>query len=164
MIKNDLPTPEDFEQRRFAENNKQLFDEYIELVVRGVDHQSALRLTFGEAVAIDQFTWARIFALQRNPYYKTQFKRRLDSIEMNELWNPKLAVHNLVKLALDPGAKETARLNAMKELNLIIGITVVDENGTTKLGRNMDDFYTQLQAKTADLHYPPASGGDPTKH
>lgn len=150
-----LPDGKDFADERFALNNKALFDEFIELTVRGVDIASALRLTFGECMLADSEAHGRVWGIQRNPYYKKQFALRLKAIPTNEMWNPKLAVHNLVKLALDPSAKDSARINAMKELNVITGITIVDENGQTKIGRSMDDFYTAME-RQADLHYPPA--------
>lgn len=165
MTKKPIPTAEDFALLRFAQNNQALFDEFIELAVRGVPIADCMRLTFGEDMLADQYAHGRIWAIQRNPYYKGKFAKRLQEIPTAELWNPKLAVHNLVKLALDPGAKDSARINAMKELNVITGITVVDENGQTKIGRSMDDFYAKMGVERgADLHYPPAASDEPTKH
>lgn len=160
-----IPMPEDFALLRFAQNNQALFDEFIELAVRGVDMASCMRLTFGEDMLSDQYAHARIWAIQRNPYYKGKFALRLKEIPSSELWNPKLAIHNLVKLALDPGAKDSARINAMKELNVITGITVVDELGQTKLGRSMDDFYSKTPGSNVNSHYKTTSGdNEPTKH
>ena len=104
---------------------------------------------------------ARIYGLKRNPYYKKEFPKQLDSVPLAEMWNPRIAIHQLVKLVRNEMAKDTARLAAIKELNVMTGITVMDEAGNTKMGRSLDDFYTKVadQAESALYDLPQA-----TKH
>lgn len=156
-----ITTPDDFENEHFALNNKGMFDEFIALTVRGVDEYQAMRLVFGDNVMGDQQGVARIYGLKRNPYYKREFPKQLDSVPLGEMWNPRIAIHQLVKLVRNEMAKDTARLAAIKELNVMTGITVMDEAGNTKMGRSLDDFYTKVadQAESALYDLPQA-----TKH
>lgn len=152
--------PEDFEDHTFALNNKHLFDEFIDLCVRGYEELTAMRIAFGEQTVEDGKFIGRLYAIKRNPYYKKHFEEKLASIPMAELWNPRLALQQLVQIARS-SSKDSARINAIKELNVMTGITVVDEAGNTRAGRSLDDFYQQVEEK-ANLHYPPAKQA--TKH
>jgi hypothetical protein len=135
-----LATPRDFADEAFAAANRLLFDEYIEHRVQGISSGLAFRTVFGEEY-VDNLMMARIIGLERNRYYVINFKKRLNDIPLKELWNPKTSIHELLTLVRDKMAKETARLNAIKELNVLCAITIVDENGKTKAGRSLDDFY-----------------------
>jgi hypothetical protein len=60
-----------------------------------------------------------------------------------KLWNPGMSAHSLVSLVKSDETKDNVRLSAIKELNVIFGITVVDENGRTRAIRKLDDFYRE---------------------
>jgi len=138
--------PEDFEDHNFALNNSQLFDEFIDKCIRGYQELEAMRLVFGEETVDDGKFISRLYALKRNPYYKAHYEKRLAEIPLNELWNPRIAVQQLVQIARS-SEKDSARINAIKELNVVTGITVIDEAGNTKMGRSLDDFYAQVEQK-----------------
>lgn len=137
-----LATPLDFSSEVFAANNKSIFDEVIALRVRGISIHVAYRMVLGEEYN-DNLAQARIYAMEMNPYYKKEFKYQLDATPFTEMWNPKIAVHELLSLVRDKWAKESARLSAMKELNVIANITIIDESGKTKAGRKLADFYAE---------------------
>ena len=157
--------PEDFEDEQFALNNKPLFDKYINFVAKGVSDIVALRVVFGEDYMTDQVR-QYIFALQRNPYYQKHFESVLLGIKVEDMWNQKFALHHLLRIVKDENAKETAKIMAIKELDILCGITTVDELGNTKIGRSMGDFYRSINTETApdgsDLHY--GDSGRPVKH
>jgi hypothetical protein len=121
----------------FAELNSEAFDAYIEYRVKGQHAQSAFVRVFGE----DTHSHIICEYIEHNPYYHRQFKKRLKEIKVEELWNDKMAISELLATARNPYFKDSTRLNAIKELNILIGITVVDENGKTKQGRSLSDFY-----------------------
>lgn len=137
-----VATPADFASELFAMSNQLLFDEYIAMRVQGVTSFVAFRTLFGD-LATDNWATARIYALEHNPYYRRNFKATLDATPIDQLWNPKIAMHELLQMVRDKFAKETARMNAIKELNVLCEITIVDENGKTKAGRGLDDFYAK---------------------
>lgn len=142
-----IATPTDFASEQFAFHNRQIFDEFIALRVHGVSPYVAYRMVLGEDYA-DNYAQARIYAIEMNPYYKREFHAQLEATPVSELWNPKVAVHELLSLVRDRFAKESARMSAIKELNVIANITIVDETGKTKAGRNLADFYATEGAKT----------------
>jgi len=138
-----LATPRDFVDENFALNNQPIFNQYIAMRVQGYAGGRVFRILFGEKYVGDNLMQARIYALENNPYYRREFPKALDKIKIDELWNPKVAVHELISLVRDNFAKDSARLSAMKELNVITKITIIDESGNTKPGRSLDDFYAQ---------------------
>lgn len=136
-----LMEPYEFANEHFALNNKAIFDEYIEQRIHGVSSHVAFRIAFGEEFIQDNATTARIYAVEKNPYYKANFKSRLHSTKVGDLWNPKVAVNHLLSVAVDKFEKGSTRLAAMKELNILANIVIIDENGKTKAGRSLADFY-----------------------
>ena len=136
-------TTDMFKERDFAEANKEFFDQYVEYRVRGYHGHTSFQRVFGDEATGSQ-AHIRIENIEHNPYYKERFKRRLEEIKVEELWNTKTSLNELLSMARNPFAKDSTRLNAMKELNILVGITVVDENGKTKAGRNLEDFYKAL--------------------
>lgn len=160
MDKDPVLMAEDFEDPLFAQNNSALFDEFIDLCIKGVEELSAMRIVFGESTVQDGGFIGRLYALKRNPYYKKRFPLALAAMKTDEIWNPRIAMTLLVSIARS-STKDSARINAIRELNVMTGITIIDEAGNTKMGRNLDDFYTKVQEKI-DSHYPPAP--TETKH
>jgi hypothetical protein len=142
-IDEGLVPPKMFGDQKFAEMNRDIFDKYVEYRVRGYHSHVAFRRVFGEDY-MDSVSHIRIEMTEHNPYYQAKFKQRLEQIKIDELWEAKTAVHELISMARNPFAKDSTRLNAMKELNILVGITVVDENGKTKAGRSLADFYENL--------------------
>jgi len=139
-----LVPPDHFGDEEFAldKQNKKYFDLYIEYRVRGYHPHVAFRRVFGSDY-MDSNAPQRIEMTEHNPYYRERFKERLKEIKIEELWETKTSIHELLSMARNPFAKDTTRLNAMKELNVLVGITVVDESGKTRAGRSLADFYSQ---------------------
>lgn len=135
-------TPKMFGDEKFAELNKDHFDAYVEYRVRGYHASVAFTRIFDE-VEPQLAHYATEF-LEHNPYYKRRFADRLAKIKLEEMWDTKVSVHELLAVARNPFAKDSTRLNAMKELNVMYGITIVDENGKTRMGKGLADFYASL--------------------
>jgi hypothetical protein len=138
-----LVSPSHFGDEDFAIANKKYFDAYVEYRVRGYHKHVAFRRVFGGDY-MDDHAPQRIEMMEHNPYFRTNFAKRLKEIKVEELWEAKTAINELLGLARDPFAKDTTRLNAMKELNVLVGITVTDESGKTRAGRSLKDFYENL--------------------
>jgi len=131
---------EKFEDDKFIEQHKADYDLYIDHRVRGYHASIALRRVFGEVNA-DQNILKRIDAIESTPYYQNGFKQRLKEIAIEDLWNTKQSLHELLCLTRNPVYKESVRLNALKELNVMCGIIVVDETGKSRKGTSLADFY-----------------------
>ncbi|WP_438394834.1 hypothetical protein [Caballeronia sp. DA-9] len=134
---NDIQTeydPFEFADPAYAQKYYMLFDAYIELRVRGTPRDLAV---------IDAFELIRLrvslynvdqlgFAADSNPYVKIRFDKVLSEKMASELWDGKKSMHNLLKLIEDPRVRESTRLNAIKELNVLAGITTIDQQGNSK--------------------------------
>src|ERR1700730_11077872 len=132
-----------FGDPELAELNKEQCDAYTAYRVRGVHCSVAFRRVFGEEY-MDSVSHIRVELTEHNPYFREQFLKKLKAIKVEELWDAKRSINELLGMAQNPFAKDSTRLNAMRELNILIGIVVVDENGKTKAGRNLADFYANL--------------------
>ncbi|AKF13698.1 TPA: hypothetical protein NH725_004728 [Pseudomonas aeruginosa] len=147
----DLVTPQEFADPQFAAINQKRFDLYIDLRVQGYSSWRVFRAIWGEE-HMDGPAQARIFAMESNPYYRKQFKAKLNATRTSDLWNPKTALHELLQMVRDPTVKDSSRLSAIKELNVLAEITFVDESGKTRVGRGLADFYaSEAEAQTATV-------------
>ena len=134
---------EQFSLRNYADENRASFDLYIENRLRGAAPITCLMVSFGLDYISDGHGNNRTIMLESNPYYIEQFESRLQDLKLMKLWNPGMSAHSLVSLVKSDETKDNVRLSAIKELNVIFGITVVDENGRTRAVRKLDDFYRE---------------------
>ncbi|APD20745.1 hypothetical protein [Pseudomonas phage PA5] len=74
----DLVTPQEFADPHFAAINQKRFDLYIDLRVQGYSSWRVFRAIWGEE-HMDGPAQARIFAMESNPYYRKQFKAKLNA-------------------------------------------------------------------------------------
>lgn len=133
----------------FALANVEVFNKYIDLRVHGVHSHEAFRRAFPLDWYENANGFARTNSVEFNPYTISRMRDTLATVDPATLWNPRLAVHEMLCLARDPYAKEAARLGAMKELNVLLNITVTDEKGKSRAGRSLDDFYRDLGSKAS---------------
>jgi hypothetical protein len=150
-----LPNAKDFEDEKFALMNTAFFDKYIKLRLEGVGSYRAFRQTFGDDL-IDGFTTSRIYALERNPYFTKHFKQRFDVMKPADMWSPKVSVFELLQIVKDDMNKATSRISAIRELNVLLGITVIDDLGKSKVSRSLEDFYKE----NGDAIQDAVAGGD----
>ena len=147
-----------------AQNNKGLYDKYITLRLKGKPPVHCLRMVFGDEYVNDNQGYARVFGLESSAYFLREFPKRLEEISFREMWNPKEAILLLLSIAQDPMAKDQARLNAISELNVLSGITMVDGSGNSKVTRGLADFYKDTAEQAALYPAPPAATETQTKH
>lgn len=157
-------TPAEFRLEVVAQHNKDLFDQYITLRLKGRPAVHCLRMVFGDEYANDSQGYARVFGLESSKYFMTNFARRLSEIKFSELWNPKEAVLLLLTIANDPAAKDQARLNAIAELNVLSGITMVDGSGNSKVTRGLADFYKDTTSGTESTPLAKTQADSQLKH
>lgn len=139
-----------------ALHNHEIFDAYVELRLHGFHSTIAFRQAFIDCDGMarrdaDNLFYERVNYVEFNPYVTGKLRDRIAQVKASELWNTNIALHEILALARDPVAKDATRLNAMKELNVLVGITVVDENGKTKAGRSLEDFYRDLANETPEV-------------
>jgi len=118
---------------------------YIEYRARGYPIYKAIKNVFNITINSDRHMYDSIInIIEESPKYINAYINRVNELDESELWSTKLSIHQLLDIANDQFAKEAARLNAIKELNIIYGITIVDDKGKTRKA-SLDDFYADLE-------------------
>jgi hypothetical protein len=153
----DIARPSFFADETFVRANEGLVAKYVDYRVKGYPDQMAFLRVFGSDYK-DQFLYQRIENLEHNAVYRKMFSERLNSIPVDELWNARISVQELLNIARSWFAKDSTRLAAMRELNVLCGITVIDEQGRTKAGRKLEDFYIQHTEELAAIRRHPLPG------
>lgn len=131
---------------------KYAFDRYVGCVLSGVPQiEAALRCGVSYKDAAE---WVRCAETDR--YVQDQFRARLSEVRSATFWSAELAAVRLKQIVDDPNVKDATRLNALRELNVLRGVTFVDDKGNTRAnGHTLDDFY-RLSAE--------AKPREPVKH
>ncbi|MCX4170692.1 MULTISPECIES: hypothetical protein [Paraburkholderia] len=144
-------SPIDFADQEFAKECAPCFDYFIEQLVKGIPRDIAI---------IDAFQMIRknvsLFnahelglAAECNPYVKDRLDVALAEKKASALWNTNKSINRMLKIVENPREKGQTKIAAMKELNVLVGITVVDENGQTRAGRSLEDFYAEAPKNNA---------------
>jgi hypothetical protein len=131
-----------FRNEEFAEKNAALFLRYVEWRVNGYHSVTCLKRSFGSEYDSHNVQ-SYIDAIECNPFYRNAYVKRMEEMKLSDFWDAKISAHELLSMARNVYAKEAARIAAMKELNVMYSITIVDENGRTKAGKSLDDFYKE---------------------
>lgn len=144
-----METPSVMGKEEYAQQFSRYYDAYITYKVHGIHSHIAIRRAFGEGFW-DADSVQRCHHIERTEYYKAGFQQKLKETPVEDLWNEKKAINELLQRANDPYDKGSTKLRAVQELNVLIGITIVDENGRTRKGSSMADFYaTQTKPEEA---------------
>ncbi len=133
--------PQHYRFRELADTYPRHFAEYIKLRVEGYHPMTCMRQVFGNCDDVG----LRGMMIEGNPFVVAGIKKGLEAIKFGELWSPKVAVHEMLSMVRDPFVKDSTRFAAAKELNVMCGIVIVDENGKTRAGKTLDDFYSSVR-------------------
>ena len=153
---------DEFADPEFIEVNKPFFDKYVAMRVHGYDPKQAFLSVFGaKHFGESQHGYRRIDAIESTQYYTQTFAEKLKQEPVAELWCAKKAIHTLLANVRSPFVRDSTRLAALKELNVLVGIVVVDENGKTKAGRNLSDFYDSVPKVDANAEPESTTDKDP---
>lgn len=133
----------------FAKAHYPEFLEYITYRLHGYAPYVAFRRVFGQ----DELATnghIKVEEIEHNPYVRIKLAQLVKATNVSTLWDSKIAVNELLNMARNPFFKENVRLGAIKELNVLTGVTVVDEKGLTRRGMSLQDYYQ-------------ANGGEPAE-
>lgn len=136
--------PADFANEAWAERFYIAFDDFIELRIKGMDREVAIITAFEMIKYGARLHNAHELAVaaESNPYYRKRFDPRLKDKEPTDLWDGNKALNHLLRLVESETVRDSVRLNAIKELNILLGITEIDDKGATKLiDKSLSDFY-----------------------
>lgn len=160
----DLP-PDEFRKEAFALANIDCFNAYVEMRIRGYPEYDAFTKSFPDIVSKDvnnSLIFGRATSVEHNPYTRGRFAKRLSDISHADLWGDKVAINELLQMVRDKMVKDAVRLGAIKELNVLLDITVIDETGRTRRNKSLDDFY-EKQGVASSATQSTAVASDDTK-
>lgn len=129
-----------FRDEQFAQDNIELISEYADYRVLGWSPYRAFPRVFGTNYQ-DLWMSNRVEALEHNPVYRKVFAQKFGLLKAEDMWNPRLSIYELLQIINDPFAKEPTKLAAIKELNTMYAITVIDDKGNTRPGHSFAEFY-----------------------
>lgn len=134
--------PVQFRSEEFAKLNIAFISDYADYRVVGWNAERAFLRVFGTDYA-DLWLQSRIEALEHNLVYRKVFAEKFALVKMENMYGPKLAVYELLALLNNPFTKCSTKMSAIKELNVLYGITVVDAAGKTTAGKSLKEFYEE---------------------
>ncbi|WP_175692733.1 hypothetical protein [Burkholderia ambifaria] len=113
------------------EDLKRVYDVYVDHQMRGCTPvEAALRVhILDEHVA----KWVR--AAESDPYVIERKRAALKALDVNTAWSAETSIIHLLRLVENPYEKGSVKLGAIDRLNVLLGITEVDRDGNTRLGR-----------------------------
>ncbi|KAA0179028.1 hypothetical protein FX016_21770 [Cupriavidus gilardii] len=141
----------------FLELNQDFVSRYASLRVRGYHAETAFRRVFG-IENCDSNMREKIDVLESSDVYERKFHAAAKTIPVSEIINPRLALIELMTVYRNPHFRDSTRLRALNDAMIVAGITTVDENGKTKAGATLDDFYKAEGLRTPP---PPPVYGEP---
>ncbi len=144
-----------FRDQTFANANIGLISDYADYRVMGWNPERAFIRVFGTDYG-DMHLFARIEALEHNLVYRQVFAKRFGATPLSRMFSVKHAIWHWLSLLNNPFVRETVRAKAIESLQVIYGITVVDEAGNTKATKTLDDFYREESANDPDESNPQA--------
>ncbi|MDN8008203.1 hypothetical protein QZN06_06475 [Burkholderia multivorans] len=144
---------ETFKNDRIEAHHGAAVRRYIVLRVIGHKALAALANAFGPSYAHSLYAHTIIDLIETSDFYMSGFasaaakRDKMDS----PLWNAMAAARVLISIATDESAKRTERIAAAKELNVLYGITIIDENGNTRRsGVTLDELLKMTPSANAD--------------
>lgn len=123
----------------FALANREAFDAFVDYLIDGVHEQVAFLQLFGE----DQQSHVKCSLMVHNPYVKRERKRKKEEAKPEEQWSIMDAIEQLKGFVKHPYFKDSTRLAALKELNVLTGHTEVDDAGRTRKVPTLNDLYPE---------------------
>ncbi|MGN6083172.1 hypothetical protein [Trinickia sp.] len=128
------------------EGLRKAYDAYVDNIMRGVSpHEAALRVGLLPE-KVEQ--WVR--AAECDPYIIERKRAAMKTLDARTVWSAETAVIHLLRLVESPYTKDSAKVMAIDRLNVLLGITIIDDKGNTrKIGRTLADFYEDVAGSGA---------------
>jgi hypothetical protein len=155
------PAPR-FREDDFIRMYRPLVSRYLDMRVLGMERESAFLQCFGTDY-YDQHLIRRIEALEGNEAFQNELGKRLDAKTPEQMFDLKKAIWNWMSIINSNSARDSSKVAAIKELQVLYGLTVIDANGNTRAGKTLADFYKEtdqqkpLTAGAGELHAEPGS-------
>ncbi|CAG4916223.1 hypothetical protein [Paraburkholderia saeva] len=137
------------------------YDMYVDNLMRGCTAQEAALRAGARSEHLDD--WIRM--AEMDSYVIAKKDQALKAQDIHELWNAPKAALKLLQIVDDQYEAGRVRIAAIRELNMMLGITIIDPYGNTKPRKPLSDFYKDVKLLPAPAANPnqrhPAPG---TRH
>ncbi|MEM5370284.1 hypothetical protein V4C53_30180 [Paraburkholderia azotifigens] len=114
-------------------------ERYMRLKALGKSSHAALIGSFGPMFANHNMWPQFVDLIETSDVYMERLPKHIEAQRGNSVWNAEISARALVAVVNDQGSKHSERINAIKELNVMFNITIVDENGKTRSSLSFDD-------------------------
>ncbi|MEX3930860.1 hypothetical protein AB4Y32_03405 [Paraburkholderia phymatum] len=144
-------SPQDFANGDFAKECAPCYDRFIELRILGIPRDLAIVDAFDMIAQGASLKNAEQLGLaaELNPYVKARFDAALEAKKPTQLWTANKSISRLLRLIENPNSKGSDKMAAIKELNVLCGITVIDEQGRSRVP-NLNDLYASMLGATPE--------------
>ncbi|WVW37794.1 hypothetical protein Gekk315_00082 [Aeromonas phage Gekk3-15] len=92
-----------------------------------------------------------------DPFVRLELSKLIAGIDIGKAWNAKTSMWRLITVIEDPYTKCSTKMAAIKELNVLSGVTFIDSKGNTRAG-SLADFYAAQKDADAKAKQGPADG------
>lgn len=123
-----------FKNEYIAAYHKEALLRYVSLKAEGHTSIAALTGAFGHEYAMTMNPFAYINLIETSDAYKRTLVAAVADKKDNPIWDAEQAARVLFSIATDETAKRAERIAAAKELNVLFGITIIDDKGNTRAG------------------------------
>ncbi|PTD98343.1 hypothetical protein [Pandoraea apista] len=132
---------ETFSNEFIAHIHRDALLRYVKLRADGHTSIAALTGAFGHEYAMTMNPFAYINLIETSDAYKRTLVAAVAEKKDNPVWDSEQAARVLFSIATDETAKRAERITAAKELNVLFGITIIDDKGNTRRGGlTLDDL------------------------
>lgn len=138
-----------FRNEVIAHYHKDALLRYVNLRADGHTSIAALVGAFGSDYAMTMHPFIYINLIETSDAYKRTLVVAVANKKDTPLWDAEQAARVLFSIATDETAKRAERIAAAKELNVLFGITIIDDKGNTRTGEHTLDDLFRLKAQAA---------------
>lgn len=144
-------TLDTFDNDVIAHYHRDALDRYLRLKAIGQSSRAALSGAFGYEYATVMNQQYYIDLIESSDAYTSALPKYVAAMKDHAVWSPEISARTLAAIATDQSLKASDRISAAKELNVIYGVTIVDENGKTRRGgHTLEDFYKMTADQPAN--------------
>ncbi|PLZ01961.1 hypothetical protein CY652_13100 [Burkholderia sp. WAC0059] len=129
-----IADPDTFRNEVIAHYHNDALLRYVNLRADGHTSIAALVGAFGSDYAMTMHPFIYINLIETSDAYKRTLVAAVAAKKDNPLWDAETSARVLFSIATDETAKRAERIAAAKELNVLFGITIIDDKGNTRRG------------------------------
>ena len=141
--------PQTFRNDVIVKHHAEPLARYIHLKANGKTSIAALTGAFGPDYAATMNPFEYINLIETSDAFMHGLPVAVAKMTDSPLWDAEQAARVLFSIATDESAKRAERIAAAKELNVLFGITIIDDKGNTRSRITLDDLLKMTPSANA---------------